>query len=220
MAVLQECLDLLLKRRSVKAADMKAPGPSKDQLDAILQAASRVPDHGKVVPFYFMVFAGDQRQKAGDKVADIFQKHNPDAPADKVQVEKNRFNRAPCVVAVIYRQRRGKHPLWEQAMTAGAACQNLLVAAHATGFVGQWLSEWYAYDDEMRRFLGLDARDVVAGFIHLGSPPNDAPQERERPDLNDIVTHWSPDVDVKKGGQYDRPKFPFPALGFKPISNA
>lgn len=213
----QECLDVLLKRRSVKAVDMKAPGPSEDQLDVILQAASRVPDHGKVVPFYFMVIRGEHRQVVGDKVAEIFQKQNPDAPIDKVEIERNRFNRAPCVVAVIYRQRRGKHPLWEQALTAGAVCQNMLIAAHAQGLVGQWLSEWYAYDDDMRAFLDLDERDVVAGFMHLGSPPDEKPQERERPDLNEIVTYWSPDAPVKKGDLYDRPKFSFPRLGFKPL---
>lgn len=209
---MQAMLDLLLTRRSVKAADLQAPGPTAAQLRMLLTAAARVPDHGKTMPFYFLVFEGKARAVIGRKIADVFVRQNPDAPADKVELEANRFLRAPLVVGVIYRKRRGKHPLWEQMLSVGAACQNMLLAAHAMGFAGNWLSEWHAYDDDVRAALGLDERDMVAGYIHIGTPPADKPEDRDRPDLDEIVTFWEDGAPIKKGDLYDRPKFDFPPL--------
>ena len=210
----KEMLDYLLRRRSVKAVNMSEPAPSHEQMNVILRAAMRVPDHGKTAPFYFLVFEGGARQKAGDIIAGVFQKNNPDAGDKKIEEEAQRFLRAPLVVAVIYRARKAKHPLWEQIMSVGAACQNLILSANALGFGAQWLSEWYAYDDHFRKELGLDNRDVVAGFIHLGTPDK-FEEERERPELEELVTYWQPEVEVKKGdGQYDREKFALPDLGF------
>jgi nitroreductase len=210
----RDVLEFMGTRRSVKAAEMLSPGPDADDLREILTLAARVPDHGKVVPFYFVVFEGDARAKIGDAVADAFMKNDPAAPAQIVEQERARFMRAPVVVAVVYRARRGKHPLWEQMMSVGAACQNLLLAAHAKGYVGQWLSEWYAYDEDVRAAMGLDARDVIGGFIHLGSPPAEAPADRDRPEIDKIVTYWEPDAVLNKGDDYDREKFPFPRMGF------
>ncbi len=212
-------MDLLLTRRSVKAAEMGLVAPSAAEQKQILTAASRVPDHGKTVPFYFITFQGDELADIGARVLDVFKRKNPDAGEQALAKEETRFARAPWVVAVVYRKRHAKHPLWEQMMSAGAACQNMLLAAHALGYVGQWLSEWYAYDEEVRGILGLDDRDTIAGFIHIGSAPNEAPEDRERPDLDVIVNAWS---DVKEQGQavpekgdaqYDRTKFPLPRAG-------
>lgn len=208
-------LNLLHTRRSVKAADMGAQTPSLKQVEHILTAAARVPDHGKTMPFYFVTFQGEQRAAIGNKIAEIFIKQNPNAPDDKIQLERNRFMRAPLVIAVIYRARRGKHPLWEQIMTAGAACQNMLLAAHSLGFVGQWLSEWYAYDAEFHGYLGLDDRDTIAGFIHIGDAPEEPQADRDRPDLSEITTNWQEGITLNKGDIYDRDKFIFPPLGMK-----
>ncbi len=208
-----QALQLLRTRRSVKAAELLAPGPDMDQLQDILTIAARVPDHGKTMPFYFVVFEGEGRAKIGDVIADVFAENDPVAEVDKIEVERARFMRAPLVVAVVYRARRGKHPLWEQMMSAGAVCQNLLLAAHAHGFAGQWLTEWYAYDDTVRAALGLDDRDVVAGFVYIGSPPAELPQDRDRPDLAEIVTRYDGCVPLNKGDVYDRDKFPFPRVG-------
>ena len=151
--------------------------------------------------------------QVGEIIADVFAQKNPNASEGKVEIERARFLRAPLVVAIVYRARKAKNPLWEQMLTCGAAAQNFLLAANACGYGAQWLSEWYAYDEDVRSSLGLDARDVVAGFMHVGSV-KDAPEERDRPDLSAIVTRWSPDVTINKGDQYDRDKFGFPPLGF------
>lgn len=209
-----QALQLLRNRRSVKAIDLCAPEPDADQLHDILTIAARVPDHGKTVPFYFVLFEGDNRVKIGDVIADAFAENDPVAPADKIEAERQRFCRAPLVVAVVYRARRGKHPLWEQMMSVGAACQNMLLAAHAHGFAGQWLTEWYAYDTRVREAMGLDGRDVIAGFVHIGTPPSGVAEDRDRPDLSQIVTRWDGVARLNKGDIYDRDKFPFPRFGF------
>ena len=208
-----EMLGYLLKRRSVMAAELKAPGPDADQLHHILAAASRGPDHGKVVPFYFLVFQGGALMQAGEILADAYATENPDCDSEKLEKERGRFARAPLVVAIVMRARKSKNPLWEQMLTCGAVAQNFLLAANALGFGAQWLTEWYAYNDEVREKLGLDDRDVIAGFMYVGSF-DQAPEERERPDLNLIVNHWSQYAEIKKGDDYNRDKFDYPALGF------
>lgn len=210
-----EMLDYLLKRRSAKAAEMRAPGPDRAQMDDILRAAARVPDHGRTVPFYFLVFEGEGRRKAAALVTQAYRHNHPQAKAEEAAEAGEKFMQAPAMVAVIYRARGGKHPLWEQMMSVGAACQNLILAANASGFAAQWLSRWYAYDETVRSGLGLDERDVVAGFIHIGTPPERTEDERERPDLAAIVTYWDDAATVRKGdAEYGRDKFALPDLGF------
>jgi nitroreductase len=206
-------LDYLRKRRSVMADKLGGTGPDAGQLAQMLEAAARVPDHGKLCPFYFVVFEGDARRQAGEIIAEAFVEMCPDARADKVEFERNRFTRVPLVVAIVARARPSKNPLWEQVLTAGAAAQNFSLAAHALGFAVQWLSEWYAYDDAVKAGLGLDARDEIVGFMHVGQA-QETPSDRDRPDLNEIVTHWTPDLALKKGDVYDRAKFDMPAKGF------
>ena len=211
-----ELLDYLLHRRSAKADDMRAPGPEKLQMEQILAAAMRVPDHGKAAPFYFLVFEGPMRKKAAGLIAESYALNNPDEKPKKAEEAGEKFLQAPTVVAVIYRARKAKHPLWEQILSAGAACQNLILAANALGFAAQWLSRWYAYDDHVRSALGLDGRDVIAGFIHIGTPPEKPESERERPSLNDLVTYWDGSGAINKGDSiYDRDKFDVPDLGFE-----
>lgn len=208
-----ELLDYLLKRRSVMADNLCMPGPNSDELEQILTAASRVPDHGKLCPFYFLVFQGDARLQAGDILADAYLKSHADASKDRVEFERKRFMRAPLVVAIISRQRMGKNPLWEQILSAGAAAQNFSLATHACGYAVQWLTEWYAFDDHVKGGLGLDARDHVVGFMYVGTA-EEQPEERDRPELSKIVNHWQPDMPLEKGDLYDREKFGFPAKGF------
>jgi nitroreductase len=215
-----ETLEYLLKRRSVKADDLLEPGPSAAQLETILQAASRVPDHGKVVPFYFLVFGGDARLEAGNVFAEIYAQNNPDAEAAQIERERNRFMRVPLVIGLVMRMRKSKKPMWEQLMTVGAASQNLLLAANAQGFGAQWLTEWYAYDEAVCAKLGLDETDAVGGFFYIGTPPDGAQEERPRPDLNAVVNHWSPDAAIKKGDEYHLEKYDYPETGVGIISKA
>ena len=209
---MNEVLELLHTRRSVMAADMDAPGPDPTQIQSILNAAARVPDHGKTMPFYFIVFEGEARTVIGNKLAALFTQKNPDTKSDKIEFERNRFLRAPTVIAVVHRIRPAKHPQWEQIMSVGAACQNLILACNAHGFSAQWLTEWYAYDEEARAIFGMDERDTIAGFIHIGSS-KEIPEDRDRPDLSQIVSYWEDGSALNKGDGYDREKFNFPSSG-------
>ena len=210
-----DILNHLLTRRSVSAKHLKEPGPSPEQLETILTAGARVPDHGKMAPFYFITFQGDERNNDGRFLKEAYENENPGTPPAKLDLEAERFLRSPLIEAVVSRIRNGKHPQWEQILTAGAACMNICHAAHALGFKANWLTEWYAYNPHFKKSLGLDeARDNVAGFIYIGTPDKEK-DERERPDLNDIWTDWSPDCDIKKGeGLYGKDKYGLPRKGF------
>jgi nitroreductase len=170
---------------------MTSPGPDAAQLDAILSAATRVPDHGKLTPWRFIVFEGDARTAFGGHLARLFREANPAAIDELVEAERKRFLRAPVVVAVISRALgNAKVPEWEQILSAGAACMNLLTATHAHGLAGSWLTEWYAYDERVRPLLKLEAHERVAGFVYLGTPAVPL-EDRPRPDLSAIVQRWS-----------------------------
>jgi nitroreductase len=181
-------VDLLLSRRSGSAKAMGKPGPSKKHLAEILQAGARAPDHGKLFPWRFIVFEGDGRSRAGDILADAAR---ADGERDKqIEEERNRFLRAPVVIGVISSAReQHKIPVWEQELSAGAVCQNILVAATALGFVAQWVTEWYAYHPAVRHGLGLKSGERVAGFIYLGTSKEKL-EERPRPDMKKIVSRF------------------------------
>jgi nitroreductase len=185
-----EALDLLKTRRSVKPIELTGPGPAPAELDTLLTVASRVPDHGKLTPWRFIVFEGDARLKAGETIATAFKAANPQATEDQVAFERNRLARAPLVVAVV--SRAGPHvkiPEWEQVLSAGAAAMNLVTAAHALGFAANWITEWYAYDRRVLDALGLGAAEKIAGFVHIGRPAK-PPEDRPRPPLSEIVTKF------------------------------
>ena len=184
-------IDLLLSRRSVLANLMAEPGPNDPDLRSILEAAMRVPDHGRLTPWRFVVLRGEARQAVGEVIGASFRRDNPDAPDARVALERGRLTRAPVVVAVVSKVLKGhKIPEWEQVLSAGAACQNLLVAAQSLGYAAQWLTEWYAYDAAVCRALGLVGDDRLAGFLYIGS--GDAPGERARPAYEDVVAEWAP----------------------------
>lgn len=183
-----DALNLLKTRRSVKPLEMTGPAPSSTEIDSLLTIASRVPDHGKLAPWRFIVFEGDARNVAGQTIADIFKAKNPQATVDQITFEKSRLSRAPLVVAVVSRAApHAKIPEWEQLMSAGAAAMNLVTAAHAMGYAASWLTEWYAYDRQVLDALGLAPHERIAGFVHIGKPVQ-PPQDRDRPKLADIVT--------------------------------
>ena len=186
-----EALDLLKTRRSVKPAELTGPGPSASEIDTILTIASRVPDHGKLRPWRFIVFEGHGRLAAGDKIASAFAAKYPDATQDQVDKERERLARAPLVIAVV--SRAGEHkkiPEWEQVLSAGAAAMSLVFAAHALGYAANWITEWYAYDRGVLAALGLNDNERIAGFVHIGRP-SEPPEDRPRPPLNEIATRFT-----------------------------
>ncbi len=188
----QEVLRFLKSRRSTLVKNMISPGPDASQIADILQTASRVPDHRKLAPFRFLTFTGKAREDFGKHIGAAFAKAHPDMPLDRTVFEAGRFLRAPVVIAVIASPvdcSRGT-PKSEQIFTAGAVCFQMLLAARAMGFAGQWLTEWYAYDAAVQKALGLSGEEQVAGFIYLGSASED-PSERARPDVGALTQAWT-----------------------------
>jgi nitroreductase len=181
-------LDLLLTRRSGSAKAMTGPGPTPGQLADLLKCAARVPDHGKLFPWRFIIFEGDARARAGNILAEVTAAEG--AHERQIEEERGRFLRAPLVVGVISTAREMiKIPLWEQELSAGAVCQTLLIAATAMGFAANWLTEWYAFHPVVRDRLGLKAGERVAGFIYVGHAALPL-EERPRPDMEAIVTRY------------------------------
>jgi len=184
-------LDLLLKRRSAKAALLTAPGPTPAELETILTCAARVPDHKKLVPWRFIVFEGEARARFGEILARTIATEDKEAPsAVRLDAERGRLMRAPTVVCVVSRVvPMPGAPEIEQLLSCGAAAFNLCLAANALGYGTCWITEWYSFSDSIGKALALAANERVAGFVYIGT--DSAPQEdRERPALADIVTRW------------------------------
>ena len=187
-----QTIDHLLTRRSVSANRLGEPGPSQHQIQQMLTAAARVPDHKSLIPWRFLLFQGDARKEFGKLLAGICQSEEKDVGQFRLETEANRFMRAPLVIAVISRVvKNAAAPEWEQVLSAGAACQNLLVVATALGFGAQWITEWYGYSQGVGAALKLSHNERVAGFVYIGTA-KEKPEERERPALADIVQSWRP----------------------------
>lgn len=187
---MSDALDMLKTRRSVKPVELTGPAPTAAEIETLLTIASRVPDHGKLTPWRFIVFEGEARSKAGRKIADVFKQNRPEATPEQVETEGKRLARAPLVIAVV--SRAGVHikiPEWEQVLSAGAAATSLVFAAHAMNFAASWLTEWYAYDRRVLDALGLAPNERIAGFVHIGRPMKPA-EDRPRPALSEIVTRY------------------------------
>jgi nitroreductase len=187
-----DLLRALDERRSVPSKQLGEPAPSDPVLLQMLRSASRVPDHGKLVPFRFVRVRGDARRQLGDILAARTEELDPEASTVTIEKDRNRFNSAPLVIVVVASLiPEHKVPEDEQWMTAGSVCFALLVAAQAYGFGAQWLTGWAAYDSLVAERLGLAETERVAGFIHIGTPKVEAP-ERERPDPGKLLSEWTP----------------------------
>lgn len=187
---LRSTIDLLLSRRSAKAREMVAPGPDEAALRMILQAAMRVPDHGKLAPWRFIVVEKAAQDALGVAMADAYLAEKPDAGRLEIDAIRGFPAQAPVMVAVLSSVNAASHiPAWEQQLSAGAACQNMLIAAHALGFAGCWLTGWPAYAPAVTTLLGGGDGDRIAGFLFIGTPGKEL-SERPRPQYDDIVRHW------------------------------
>jgi nitroreductase len=185
-----DALSLLKTRRSVKPVELGGPGLSVAEVETLLTIASRVPDHGKLVPWRFIVFDGEARLGAGEAIAGAFHARYPDAKSEQIDFERKRLARAPLVIAVVSRAvPHVKIPEWEQVLSAGAAAMSLVFAAHALGYAANWITEWYAYDRAVLDALGLAPHEKIAGFIHIGRHAT-AAADRPRPHLSEIVTRY------------------------------
>ncbi|MBB44349.1 MAG: nitroreductase [Rhodospirillaceae bacterium] len=185
-----ELSDFLLSRRSVVVRNMIEPGPTEKDLTKILSAGMRVPDHGRLAPWRFKIIRGKFRNELGSILVNAYKNNNPNYIEEQLEIERERFNRAPIVILVIsVTNPEHKIPEWEQILSSGAACQNILTSALSMGYAAQWITEWYAYDKNVTAPLGLKNKDRVAGFIYLGTRAEE-PQDRTRPEYNDVVSEW------------------------------
>ena len=187
-----DAIDLLLTRRSVIVKDMVAPGPDAAELEKILTAGIRVPDHGKIGPWRIQVLHEAGQTALGEVFATRFAAiWGEDATEKMIAFERERPGRAPVLLVVTANlQPKHKVPLIEQQMSGGALCMNILNAAHALGYVAQWLTEWPAFDEGVKKALGHSAETEIIGFIYIGSAAN-PPKERSRPDLETVVSEWT-----------------------------
>jgi nitroreductase len=186
-----DTLQLLQTRRSIKPLDLRHPGPTAAEIDILLTVASRVPDHGKLAPWRFIVFEGEAQQRAGEIIATAFAANRTDATEDQIAFERRRLARAPLVIAVVSRAApHVKIPEWEQLMSAGAAAMNLVTTAYALGYAASWLTEWYAYDRAVVDKFGLAPHERIVGFVHIGTPARTV-EDRARPALADVVTRFA-----------------------------
>jgi len=185
-----DAIELLKTRRSVKPREMSGPGPSPSELDTILTIGARVPDHGKLAPWRFIVFEGDGRARAGNVIASVFARKNPSASTTEIEVEKRRLTDAPLVIGVVSLIKpHPKVPPWEQELSAGASTMNIVTAATALGYGACWLSGWFASDRDVLDGFGLKPDEKLAGLIHIGTPTRPS-EDRPRPSLSDIVTRF------------------------------
>ncbi|MEL6949994.1 MAG: nitroreductase [Pseudomonadota bacterium] len=183
-------LGLLLTRRSSLVKDMVAPGPDADALEDILTAASRVPDHGKLEPWRFIVCQGEGRKPLGDAIANAIAREDDTKTPEMIERLREFPARAPVLVIVVSSPNtESRIPVWEQHLSAGAACQNLLLAATAMGFAAQWLTGAAAYSAGVHEYLGLEAHEQVAGFMFIGTRSDRPLAERPRPDLGSVVSY-------------------------------
>lgn len=187
-----KAIKLLLTRRSSDVKKLIAPAPEGDDLEQILTAATRVPDHGKLAPWKILLLGELGQKKLGNLCAELFLAQYPDAAEDKklIDYERNRFTRAPLVIAVLSTPKESvKAPVWEQEMSAGAVCMNILHACYALGYGAKWLSEWPAFRDEVVLKLGGKPGNKIAGFIYIGTKTEEL-DDRERPRLEDVVSEY------------------------------
>lgn len=181
-----EVLAFLARRRSVSAVALAEPAPSSEQVAEMIRLAARVPDHGKLTPWRFVVLQGPAKARYADGLDALARSRGDDTAASKLAKLKT----PPLAIAVISAPRVAKIPEWEQVLSAGAVCTTLSYAAQAMGFGTNWITDWYAYDPQACVLLGLAAEEKVAGFILIGTP-REPPLERERPDSIALTSDWA-----------------------------
>ena len=183
-------LALLSTRRSGKPRDLVAPGPDDAQLATMLEIAARTPDHGKLAPWRFVIVPADRRDALAEVITTAYRAERPQAARLEIEALEQFAHQAPTLVVVLSAPKPESHiPLWEQELSAGAACMNLLHAAHASGFAAGWLTGWAAYSDSVRDALGA-APEKIVGFVFIGTPSRPL-EERPRPESDKIVRYWT-----------------------------
>ena len=184
-------LSLLQTRRSGRPAEMTGPGPTPDELELILTIAARAPDHGKLFPWRFVTVADGQRDALAKLLLRALEESNADAtPAHREKEVAFAHYAGQLVVLISSPIEDHKIPLWEQELSCGAAGMNLLLAAHALGYVGGWLTGWRAYSERVRAAF-CSPGERIAGFLFIGQPGREL-EERARAPLGTVWRPWQP----------------------------
>ncbi|MBS0432674.1 MAG: nitroreductase [Proteobacteria bacterium] len=184
-------LDFLHSRHSTPAMQLGEPGPDPAQLARLLEAAVRVPDHGKLAPWRLLLLRGDAKARCGDRLAELHADIDPLTPPKKLEKDRGRFRAAPLVIAVIARieENHPKIPAQEQLLSAGCVAYNLLLGAQSLGFGAQWLTGWSCYEPQAAALLGLASGERLIAYIHIGTSREPVP-DRDRPAWRDVVSEW------------------------------
>ena len=184
-------LDFLLARRSAPIQELSEPGPNAEEIETILRVATRVPDHGMLTPWRFILYRGESRVEVGEKLAELAEKLEGPLSDARRQQELTRFSRAPLVIGVVSSPKEStKLPEWEMFLSGAMVALNLMHAANALGFGTNMITNWYSDKEEGRRILGLAPHERVIGFVHIGSHPRNTP-DRPRPDVAGLVSEYS-----------------------------
>lgn len=183
-------IDFLLTRSSAPIHELKEPAPDDRQIETLIKVATRVPDHGRLAPWRFILYRGDVRHEIGEKLAALAEEREGPLSDARREQERARFSRAPLVIGVVNVPRESpKIPQWEMFLSGGAAAMNLTIAANAMGFHTNWISNWYSDVPEGREILGLSPEERVIGFIHIGTFSGEI-IERPRPDPATLVSEY------------------------------
>lgn len=184
-------MDFLLARRSAPIAELSEPAPSDAEIRTILTAAARVPDHGRLAPWRFILYRGEARERVGELLAARAEEREGPLAEARRQQELSRFSRAPLVIGVVSVPRDNpKIPQWEMLLSGGAAAMNLVLAANALGYGTNWITNWYSEDAEGRRILGLAPQERVVGFVHIGTFTGEK-TERPRPEVSALYADYA-----------------------------
>jgi nitroreductase len=184
-------IEFMLTRNSAPIPELREPAPADREIETMIRIASRVPDHGRLEPWRFIVYRGEARERIGEMLAELAERREGPLPEGRRQQERTRFSRAPLVIGVISSPKENpKIPQWEMFLSGGAAAMNLVIAANAMGYATNWITNWYSDVEEGRRILGLAPHERVVGFIHIGSYAGQAP-ERPRPDVAMLYSNYS-----------------------------
>ncbi|PSJ59781.1 nitroreductase family protein [Pseudaminobacter soli (ex Li et al. 2025)] len=184
-------IEFMLARSSAPILELREPAPGDAEIRTMLTIASRVPDHGRLEPWRFIVCRGDARHRIGEQLAELAERREGPLTEGRRNQELTRFSRAPLVIGVVSSPKENpKIPQWEMFLSGGAAAMNLIVAANALGYKTNWITNWYSDVEEGRRILGLAPHERVVGFVHIGSFDGDVP-ERPRPDIGKLYSEYS-----------------------------
>ena len=185
-----ELLNYLKTRRSVPLPFLGNPGPSESELEEILTIGTRVPDHKMLFPWRLIVYKGKARKKIGENLANIVRLKDPKADETRLEAEKKQFLPAPITIGVLSSPKAHEFVTEEeQLLSAGAVAINIIHTANALGYGTHWVTRWFSQDKEAAKMLGAKENEKFIAFIHIGTPTKRL-DDRDRPDLTDIVSTW------------------------------